>query len=161
MKLSLRSLLPVGVALAAIAVVPFAANAQTAPTDYNYVGIGAAIGDLGDSDVGLGVNSKITLGDQFSARPAVHSDLDFDDDGTTRFMLPVTYDFNAPDQEGRLFPYVGGGVAFTTDDDEFGGLVTAGADYRITERVVANGSVNWTINDDSDVNGFVGLGYTF
>ncbi|NJL85084.1 MAG: hypothetical protein HC886_02485 [Leptolyngbyaceae cyanobacterium SM1_1_3] len=161
MKLSLRSLFPVGVALAAIAAVPFAANAQTAPTDYNYVGAGVAVGDLGDSDVGLGINSKFTLGEQFSARPAIHSDLDFDDDGVTRFMLPVTYDFNALDRDGKLLPYVGGGVAFSTGNDEFGGLVTAGADYRITERVVANGSVNLTINDDTDVNGFVGLGYSF
>jgi hypothetical protein len=40
-------------------------------------------------------------------------------------------------------------------------LLTAGVDYRITDHVVANGTVNWSIYGNSQVNGSVGLGYSF
>lgn len=137
------------------------AHAQTAPTDYNYVGAGVGVGDLGDSDLGLSVNSKFTVSNNVSVRPGLITDFDFSD-GQTSFFVPVTYDFNPITQNGKLLPYAGGGVAFTTgDDSEVGPLLTAGVDYRITDKVTLNGSVNWSIYDDSDINGVFGVGYTF
>jgi opacity protein-like surface antigen len=137
------------------------AHAQTLPTDYNYVGLGVGIGDVGDSDLGLAVNSKVTVGNNISVRPGVITNFDFEDGGTS-FNIPVTYDFNPITQNGKLLPYAGGGVAFTTgDDSEFGPLLTAGVDYRVSDKITLNGSVNWSIYDDSQVNGVVGVGYTF
>lgn len=137
------------------------AHAQTAPTDYNYVGAGVGVGDLGDIDLGLSVNSKFTVSNNVSVRPGLITDFDFSD-GQTSFFVPVTYDFNPITQNGKLLPYAGGGVAFTTgDDSEVGPLLTAGVDYRITDKVTLNGSVNWSIYDDSDINGVFGVGYTF
>jgi hypothetical protein len=159
MKARLLSIAALG--LVGSVVMTASAHAQTTPTDYNYVGLGVGIGDVGDSDVGLAVNSKLTIGNNVSVRPGVITNFDFDEGGTA-FNIPVTYDFNPVTDNGRLLPYAGGGVAFTTgDDSEFGPLLTAGADYRISDRVTLNGAVNWAIYDDSQVNGVVGVGYTF
>lgn len=137
------------------------AHAQTSPTDYNYVGVGVGAGQLGDSDIGFAVNSKLTVGNNLSLRPGVVTDFDFED-GQTSFTVPVTYDFNPITQNGKLLPYAGGGVAVKTgEDSEIAPLLTAGVDYRITNRVTLNGAVNWSIYEDSEVNGVVGLGYTF
>lgn len=143
------------------AILASSAQAQTLPTDYNYVGLGVGIGDVGDSDVGLAVNSKFTVADHVSVRPGVITDLDFDD-GQTAFHIPVTYDFEPVTRNGKLLPYAGGGVAFTTgDDSDVGPLLTAGVDYRVSDKVTLNGAVNWSIYDDSQVNGVVGIGYNF
>ena len=86
----------------------------------------------------------------------------FDGNGATQFTLPVTYDFNALTSDGRLLPFVGAGAAYTTaGDDDFGALVTAGVDYRLTDRLTANGTVNVNFFDNTQVNGVIGLGYTF
>lgn len=149
--------------IAALAIVAApAAQAQTAPTDYNYVGIGAGIGDLGDSDIGLAVNGKFTVADNVSIRPAVLSDLEFDADGETVFLAPVTYDFNSITPNGKLLPFAGAGLSVSTEGaGAVGPVLTAGADYRFNDRWVANGSVNWSIYGDSQVNGIVGVGYSF
>lgn len=162
MKL-LNALIPAGIAAAAIAAAPMAANAQSLDTDYNYVGAGVSIGELGSgSDVGLAINSKIRVYDHVSIRPSVASDLNFSDDGATQFTLPVTYDFNSLTADGRLLPYVGGGVSYTTaGSDDIGPMVTAGVDYRLTDRLTANGAVNVNFFDDTRVNGVIGLGYSF
>lgn len=160
MKLRLISAL--SVAAIALAASPFAAKAQEAPTDYNYVGAGVGIGDVGDSDVGLAINGKFTVADHVSIRPGVISDLEFGADGETVILAPVTYDFNSITPNGKLLPFVGGGVSVSTEGaGAVGPLVTAGVDYRITDRWVANGSVNWSIYGDSQVNGIVGVGYSF
>ncbi|MEM6839277.1 MAG: hypothetical protein AAF609_20835 [Cyanobacteria bacterium P01_C01_bin.120] len=151
----------IALTLASSVAVATAAQAQTPTTDYNYVGLGVGVGDLGDSDVGLAVNSKFTVGNNVSVRPGLITDFDFDD-GQTAFLLPVTYDFNSVTQNGKLLPYAGGGIAARTgDDSDVGPLFTAGVDYRITDKVTLNGAVNWSIYDDSDVNGVIGVGYTF
>ncbi|MEO1349710.1 MAG: hypothetical protein AAFW84_13050 [Cyanobacteria bacterium J06635_15] len=156
-------LIPAGIVAAAIAVAPLAANAQALDTNYNYVGAGVSVGDLGgDSDVGLAINSKITVYDHISVRPGVASDLNFSDDGATQFTLPVTYDFNSLTPDGRLLPYLGAGVAYTTaGSDDIGPMATAGVDYRITDRLTANGAVNVNFYDDTRVSGVIGLGYNF
>ena len=159
MKTQLFSLVAFGL-VSAVAFAP-AAQAQT-PPDYNYVGLGVGVGDLDDSDIGLAVNSKLSVGNNVSLRPGAISDLDFTSDGETAFHVPITYDFNAITPNGKLFPYAGAGVAVTTgEDSDVGPLLTAGLDYRVTDKVTFNGAVNWSLFDDSRVNGVVGVGYTF
>lgn len=162
MKTRSITAIALGLAAATLAVLPMAANAQERTTDYNYVGAGVGVGSLGNSDIGLSINSKFTVADNVSLRPGVMSDLNFSGNGETVFLAPVTYDFNAITNNGRLLPYVGGGLSVSTaDGGAVGPLVTGGVDYRITDRVVANGAVNWSIYSDSRVNGSIGLGYTF
>jgi hypothetical protein len=162
MKTRLLAVLTAGLATFAMAALPMAANAQEKTTDYNYVGAGVGLGDLGDSDIGLSINSKITVADNVSVRPGVISDLDFSNDGETVFLAPVTYDFSSLTDDGRLLPYVGGGLSVSTEGKgAVGPLLTGGVDYRLTDRLVANGAVHWSIYGDSQVNGSVGLGYTF
>ena len=106
--------------------------------------------------------AKITVTDNVSVRPGVISDLDFGSDGETVFLAPVTYDLDGLTEDGRLLPYVGGGLSVSTEGNgAVGPLVTGGVDYRLTDRLVANGAVHWSIYGDSQVNGSVGLGYTF
>ncbi|MGG6238058.1 hypothetical protein ACQ4N7_05410 [Nodosilinea sp. AN01ver1] len=159
MKIRSIAAIALGITAASMAALPMAANAQDASTDYNYVGAGVGIGD----DVGLSINSKVTVADNVSVRPGVISDLDFNgDDGETVFLLPVTYDFNAVTDNGRLLPYLGGGLSVSTEGStSVGPMLTGGVDYRITERIVANGAVNVSFYDNTEVNGSVGLGYTF
>ena len=162
MKTSSIAAIALGLTAASMAALPMAANAQERPTDYNYVGAGVAVGELGTSDVGLSINSKFTVADNVSVRPGVMSDLNFNNNGETVFTLPVTYDFNPVTDNGRLMPFVGAGVSVSTQGaGAVGPLLTGGLDYRITERVVANGTVNWSIYGNSQVNGSVGLGYSF
>jgi opacity protein-like surface antigen len=162
MKTRLFAALAFGLATASMAVLPMAAQAQERTTDYNYVGLGVGLGDLSDSDIGLSINSKITVGDHISVRPGVISDLDFSNNGETVFLAPVTYDFNSLTNDGRLLPFVGGGLSVSTEGaGAVGPLVTGGVDYRINEQLTANGSVHWSIYGDSQVNGSIGLGYTF
>lgn len=162
MKTRSIAAIALGLTAASMAALPMAANAQTAPTDYNYVGAGVGIGNVGTSDVGLSVNSKFTVADSISVRPGAISDLNFSGDGETVFLLPVTYDFNPVTPNGRLLPYLGGGLAVSTEGStSVGPMLTGGVDYRITERIVANGAVNVSFYDNTKVNGSVGLGYTF
>ncbi|MFQ4135234.1 hypothetical protein PGN35_002840 [Nodosilinea sp. PGN35] len=162
MKTRSIAAIALGLTAASMAALPMAANAQQAPTDYNYVGAGVGVGNVGNSDVGLSINSKVTVADSISVRPGAISDLNFSGNGETVFMLPVTYDFNPVTPNGRLLPYLGGGISVTTQgSNAVGPLVTGGVDYRITDRVVANGAVNWSLHGNSRVNGTVGLGYTF
>lgn len=163
MKTRLIAALSLGLATASFAALPLAAKAdQPNTTDYNYVGLGVGVGDIGNSDVGLAVNSKITIGQNVSVRPGVISDLNFTNNGQTMFLAPVTYDFNAITPDGKLMPFVGGGVSVATQGKgAVGPLLTAGVDYRLTDHLVANGAVNWSIYGNSQVNGTVGLGYSF
>lgn len=162
MKTRSIAAIALGLTAATMVALPMAANAQTAPTDYNYVGAGVGIGSLGTGDFGLSVNSKFTVADNISVRPGAISDLNFSGDGETIFLLPVTYDFNPVTPNGRLMPFVGAGISFSTEGDgAVGPLVTGGVDYRITDRIVANGGVNWSVFGNSQVNGTIGLGYTF
>jgi hypothetical protein len=162
MKTRLLAALTLGLATASMVALPMAAQAQENTTDYNYVGLGVGVGDLGDSDIGLAINSKITVADNISVRPGAISDLDFGANGETVFLAPVTYDFNSPMASGRLLPFVGGGLSVSTEGKgAVGPLVTGGVDYRLTDRLTANGAVHWSIYGNSQVNGTIGLGYTF
>ena len=128
------------------------ANAQDG---YNYIGLGA-------SDGGFAVNGKIELAKQLSLRPAVLTDIEFDDDTEVTIIAPVTYDFESPFKNGKLLPFAGAGLGGTTRDDGSVGLtVTGGVDYRASDKLTANGSVIWLPFDDDRVDFIVGLGYNF
>lgn len=148
-------LVSVGLVAAALVAFPLKASAQQLP-DYDYVG-------LGGGDDGFVVNGKLTLGDNFSVRPSVATDFDFDDNEDVSYLLPVTYDFNAVDEAGNLYPFIGTGIGGNLGNDstvEF--ALTGGADYRFSDRWVANGSVNYLPFADGDEVGFtLGVGYVF
>ncbi len=148
-------LLSVGLVSAALLALPLRASAQQLP-DYNYVGIG------GGND-GFVVNGKLTLSDNLSVRPSVATDFDFNDGEDVSYLLPVTYDFNAVDANGNVYPFIGTGIGGELGNDstvEF--ALTGGVDYRMSDRWVANGAVNYLPFADSDEVGFtLGVGYTF
>lgn len=88
MKTRLIAALSLGLATASFAALPLAAKAdQPNTTDYNYVGLGVGVGDIGNSDVGLAVNSKITIGQNVSVRPGVISDLNFTNNGDRKSVV--------------------------------------------------------------------------
>ena len=154
MKRTIR-LTSAGLAAAALLSLPAAALAQQSP-DYSYVG-------LGGGDEGLVINSKLAVGDNFSIRPSVATDFDFDDSEDVFYLLPVTYDFSAVDTGGTLYPFVGAGIGGDLgEDSSVDFALTGGVDYRFGDRWVANGSVNYLPFADSDEVGFaLGVGYTF
>jgi hypothetical protein len=128
----------------------------------SYIGIGGNIGLTGDSPVGDGafaVFSKIGLTRSFSARPSAV----INDDAV--FLIPATIDFSGdevPEAGFRVAPYLGGGVAISTEDDgDFGGLITGGLDVPISSQFTANTSANVTFMDDTDLGLQVGVGYNF
>ncbi|MFP4104144.1 hypothetical protein [Coleofasciculus sp.] len=135
----------------------------------NYVGVGVNIGltedDDGDEtglgDAGFVINGKIGLSRNISLRPGVI----IGDDAV--FMIPLTYDFLIPRVDPfepvRFAPFLGGGVALSTDgDDNIGFLFTGGVDVPLSRSFVANGSINiGFIEDQTDVGIILGVGYTF
>ncbi|MEO0867223.1 MAG: hypothetical protein AAFY17_02015 [Cyanobacteria bacterium J06642_11] len=145
-----------GLTAVVLGTVPLTASAQTAP-DYNYAGIGG-------SDEGFTVNGKLSLSDNLSVRPAISTDFDFDDDEDVTYVLPITYDFNAVDPNGNLYPFLGAGInGELGDDSSLEAAVTGGADYRLNETWLINGSVVWSPFQDGsdDVDFIAGIGYSF
>ncbi len=155
MKLHSRHLLTWGFVGAMLLANPAIALAQEKS---NYIGLGA-------TDEGFTVNAKLKLAEQLSVRPAVLTDIEFDDDTEVTVIAPVTYDFKSPFKNGKLLPFVGAGIGGTTRDDGSVGLtVTGGVDYRASNKLTANGSVVWLAFDedlDNEVDFIVGLGYNF
>ncbi len=132
--------------------------------DYTYIGAGVNLGFNGDDaspigDIGFLVNGKVALTRNLSLRPGVIFS------GDTAFLVPLTYDFTLtksdPFEPSPFVPYVGGGVVFTTDNDnEFGVLVNGGVDYRISKRIVANAGLNvGFMSDTTDVGLTLSIGY--
>ena len=152
MKLHSRYLFTWGFVGAILLTTPAIATAQA---KYNYIGIGA-------TDDGFAVNAKIELAKQLSVRPAILTDVEFDDDTEVTAIVPITYDFESPFKNGKLLPFAGAGLGGTTRDDGSVGLVvTGGMDYRASNKLTANSSVVWLPFDDERVNFIVGLGYNF
>ncbi len=124
----------------------------------NYVGLGA-------TDEGFAANAKIELAEQLLIRPAVLTDVEFEDDTEVTVIAPVTYDFESPFKNEKFLPFVGAGIGGTSRDDGSIGLtVIGGADYRASDKLTANGSIIWLAFDeerDDDVDFIVGLGYNF
>ncbi len=130
----------------------------------SYIGIGGAIGLSGDSGIGQGgfmINSKIGLTRNISFRPSII----FGDE--TDFLLPLTYDFalqsTDPFEPVSIAPYVGGGVVFSTsDENDIGFLLTGGVDFPISRQFVANAAVNaGFFGDTTSIGISLGVGYSF
>ncbi|HEY9675659.1 MAG TPA: hypothetical protein V6D11_29720 [Waterburya sp.] len=130
----------------------------------SYIGIGGAIGLTGGTGIGQGgflINSKIGLTRNVSFRPSVVIG------DATDFLLPLTYDFILqsadPFRPVPFAPFLGGGVAFSTDSgNEVGFLLTGGADFPLSRQFVANAAVNAGFFGDSTSVGIsLGVGYQF
>jgi hypothetical protein len=130
----------------------------------SYIGIGGNLGLSGDTAIGQGafmINSKIGLTRNISFRPAVLIG------ESTDFLLPLTYDFILqsadPFQPIPFAPFVGGGVAFSTSDDNtVGFLVTGGADVPLSAQFIANARVNaGFFGDTTSIGISLGVGYQF
>jgi hypothetical protein len=135
---------------------------RTTRSGSSYVGIGGNIGLSGDTGVGDGafaIISKIGLTRSFSARPSVL----INDDEV--FTIPLTIDFNGnqlPLTDVNVSPYLGGGLAISTEDDNtIGGLITGGLDIPLTSQFTANTSINVGFFDDTDVGLQLGAGLNF
>ena len=150
MKQFLRVLLLSAVAFA----VPRAVSAQDMLD--NYVGIGAASG-------GFVVNGRILIGEDLSLRPALMTDVEFNDDSEVTIFLPVTYDFESPFETLNINPFAGVGLGGSNQDNQgnIGAILTAGADYSLNERLVLNGSVIQSLFDGDSTDFIVSLGYRF
>ena len=146
---------PLSLVTTALLSLPIAASAQQMP-DYNYIG-------LGGGDNGFVVNGKLVIDDHLSVRPSIATDFDFDDGEDFAYVLPITYDFNSLDQNGKLYPFLGLGLGGDSGDDstvEF--ALTGGGDYLINDQWAVNGAVNYLPFADGDEVGFtIGIGYIF
>jgi hypothetical protein len=130
----------------------------------SYIGIAGNIGLDGDTSLGEGsfmVISKVGLTNNISVRPSAVLGND------TIFLVPLTFDVSilpvdAFERALPLSPYVGGGVAIATgDDDDVGPLVTAGVDFGLTPQFTATAAVNVGFLDDTDIGLLIGVGYNF
>lgn len=126
-------------------------------TTSSYIGIGGNLGVAGGTavgDLGFTIFAKIGLTPQFSARPALIFNDDFD------ILLPITYDFRIEDTP--LLPFIGGGLLVTTGSGNVGGLITAGLDFPISRQFTATGRLNVGFTTKDAALGFIfGLGYNF
>jgi hypothetical protein len=126
----------------------------------SYIGIGGNIGLTGDTSVGNGafaVISKIGLTDYLSARPSAL----IEDDAM--FLLPVTFDFSGdevPNAEFSIAPYLGGGIAISTgQDNTVGALISGGLDIPLSSEFTANAGANISFVNDTNVGLLLGVGY--
>jgi hypothetical protein len=130
----------------------------------NYIGAAINIGLSEEaSPLGRGsfaLTSKIGLAEQVSVRPS----LLFGEH--LMLMVPVTIDFPFADTEDALqvdlAPYIGSGIALSTDEDNFIGFFgTVGIDRVLFDRFVANAALNVGYVEEVEVGIFVGGGYRF
>ncbi|MCT7956922.1 hypothetical protein [Laspinema palackyanum] len=130
----------------------------------NYIGAAINIG-LSDDASPLGggsfaLTSKIGLAEQVSVRPS----LLFGEH--LMVMVPVTIDFPFAATDDTLqvdvAPYIGSGIALSTDEDNFIGFFgTVGIDRVLFDRFVANAALNVGYVEEVEVGIFVGGGYRF
>ncbi len=130
----------------------------------SYIGIGGNVGLSGGTGIGKGgflINSKIGLTRNISVRPSVIIG------DSTDFLIPITYDLVLesadPFQPIPFAPFIGGGVAFTTEsNNDVGFLLTGGADFPLSKNFVANATVNAGFYGDTTSIGIgLGVGYQF
>ncbi|HEY9837858.1 MAG TPA: hypothetical protein V6D27_13295, partial [Vampirovibrionales bacterium] len=81
-------------------------------------------------------------------------------------LVPVTIDFPFAQTEDSLqvdlAPYIGSGIALSTDEDNFLGFFgTVGIDRVLFDRFVANAALNVGYVEEIEVGIFVGGGYRF
>jgi hypothetical protein len=109
---------------------------------------------LGSGQTSFGVDARFGLSDNFSLRPNIYFP-----DNTTTFGAAVTYDFQAPDADRKLTPYLGLGIRFNsgTDSNTTAGYVTAGADYNLDNSIVLKGNLSVPFSSNNATT-TVGLG---
>ena len=156
MKFKFASLIPLALACATVITLPHIASAQEAypaQKTTDYIGIGA-------TNRGAALDAKLSLAKNLSLRPmAIGDDLSGSNKDVTIYA-PLTYDFSKG--TGGLEPFIGAGPSVKTEKGgDFGGVITAGADYPIGKRLNATGSVNVGLFGDSEVDGFLGLSTNF
>jgi len=148
--------------------------ARTERTPPSYLGLGVNFGltssdpdssdspsrGTGLSDASFTVVSKVGLSRTVSVRPSVVIG------NATAFLIPVTYDFNIRENNVAepvgVYPYVGGGVLFSTrEDDHIGAVVTGGLDFPFSRQFTATAAVNAGFKKFTEVGLVVGVGYNF
>ncbi|MEM7553316.1 MAG: hypothetical protein AAF378_04315 [Cyanobacteria bacterium P01_A01_bin.84] len=164
MKFTIASLISIGFACTVAVTVPLSAFAQEKPSEkpLNYFGIGA-------SNRGAAFESKLSINNRFSVRPTATTKLFEEGDTPGRgrqshrhatIYVPVTYDFGST--SGGLRPFVGAGAGLTTNNRQFGSVLTTGADYRINKNITAVGSVNLGLFEDNrDFTAILGIATNF
>ena len=111
---------------------------------------------LQKSDGAFAVLGKGALSSHFALHPAVL----FGDKNT--ILLPVTYGISIENDSSEIFyPFVGGGISIKEifDDFDLGGLVTAGVDVPVSDRLTGTARFNVGFGDDTDVGLILGIGY--
>jgi len=147
------------VAVSALAPIAQAQEVPSGGVSSSYIGTG-----IGNE--GVVVNSRIKVSDQFSFRPAVIADIDFDDvfdESDVTFLIPVTYDLPTFAND-KLQPFAGAGLGVFVDgngENDEGAIALGGFDYSLTENLTANATTSWAPFDDSRVDVYVGVGYKF
>ena len=129
---------------------------------YSYIAVGGNIGitggstSLGNSNFAL--LSKIGLTRNFSVRPG------FIFGNDTTVMLPITLDFplgqTDPFETFTFAPYLGAGVAYSTDN-KFGLLLTGGIDVPLSREFTATANLSASIKGKPDLGLILGIGYNF
>ncbi|MBV6627112.1 MAG: hypothetical protein KI793_29940 [Rivularia sp. (in: Bacteria)] len=154
MKFTIASLISIGFACTVAIAAPMSALAQEKNSQpLNYFGVGA-------SNRGAAIESKLSINNRFSVRPTATTKLFEEGDRHATIYVPVTYDFGQT--SSGLRPFVGAGAGITTENRQFGGVLTTGADYRINKRLTAVGSVNLGLFEDNrDFNAVLGIATNF
>ncbi|MEM7713868.1 MAG: hypothetical protein AAF349_09885 [Cyanobacteria bacterium P01_A01_bin.68] len=150
MKFSIASLISIGFACTVAVTAPMSVFAQEKPL--NYFGVGA-------SNRGAALESKLSINDRFSVRPKATGKLFEEGDRHATIYVPVTYDFGQT--PGGLRPFIGAGAGVTTENTQFGGVLTTGVDYRINKRLTAVGSVNLGLFEERDFTAVLGIATNF
>ena len=151
------------------------ASAQTKPNDpqskadiptRSYAGLGGNIGIDGESTT-LGDGAFSLIGrTAFTKNISLHTSTVFSDDSVSAFALTfgVPIYKSSGDRLELFYPFVGGGIAIEDvfSDFDTDGLLTAGVDVPITERIVTTTRINVGFaDDDTDVGLLLGVGYNF
>ena len=151
------------------------ASAQTKPQDSSnktdiptrsYTGLGGNIGLDGESTT-IGDGAFSLLGrTAFSKNVSLHTSTVFSNDSVSAFALTFGIPIykSSGDRLELVYPFIGGGIAIENVFDDFNtdGLLTAGVDVPITERIVTTGRINVGFaDDDTDVGLLLGVGYNF
>jgi hypothetical protein len=108
---------------------------------------------FGSGETSIGVAARFGISDNISIRPNIYFPA-----SATIFGAAATYDFQAPDPDRRLTPYLGLGVRFNSGNNNVTTTYfTAGADYDLDSSIVLKGNLSVPFNSDGATT-TVGLG---
>ena len=95
---------------------------------------------FGSGETSIGVSARLGISDNLSIRPNIYFPA-----SKTIFGAALTYDFQAPDTERKLTPYLGLGVRFNSGENNNNvttSYFTAGADYDLDSNIVLKGNLS-------------------